>query len=176
MISVCTEMVLLISYWVSWTPLFNWFPVLCVTPSLFISIVTPGFGLYEWLSLMYSQFHNSYSLTTAASLSCALILVLWLQLILLMLLGPSLLDVLFFFSLPNLNYLLKFIITLLHIPLISLTSHVIGTTSALFKPNLMLTSCQHSCSWAWLEKNTQVSLTGLTLHIWPLMHEDFYIA
>ena len=87
------------------------------------------------------------------------------SMILLTFLGLSLLDVLFFLSLPNLNYLLKFIITLLHIPLISLTSHVIGTTSVLLKPSLLLTSRQHSCSWVWLEKNTQVSLTGLTLRV-----------
>ena len=51
MISVCTEMVLLISYWVSWTPLFNWFPVLCVTPSLFISVVPWIWSL--WMTKPY---------------------------------------------------------------------------------------------------------------------------
>lgn len=51
MISVCTEMVLLIPYWVSWTPVFNWFPVLCVTPSLFISVVPWIWSL--WMTKPY---------------------------------------------------------------------------------------------------------------------------
>lgn len=143
-------------------------------------------SLWITVSLMQSQFHNPYSLAAPSSVSCSLILVLWLQLYFsspgIRIHDPanifgSLTPWCSFLSLlTNLNYLLKFITTLLHIPLISLTSNVIGTTSALFKPSLLLTSRQHSCRWVWLGKNIQVSLTGLTLRIWPLMHEDFSIA